>query len=65
MCGQFHVKLNETGGFVVCFFGSKMKLAAVSCFEGAKIMKPSRVGREKNETDGRGRGEFLKIAEGA
>ena len=54
MCGQFHVKLDETGCFVFCFFGSKMKLAVVSWVKLAKIVKPSRFGREKIETEGRG-----------
>ena len=47
----------ETGWnwwFFFCFFSSKMKLAVVSWVKLAKIVKPSRVGREKNETDGRG-----------
>ena len=57
VCGQFHLKLDETGRFVFCFFGSKMKLAVVSWVKLAKIVKPSRVGREKNETDGRGVGK--------
>ena len=48
VCGQFHVKLDETGGFVFCFFGSKMKLAVVSWVKLAKTVKPSRFGREKN-----------------
>ena len=54
------------------FFGSKVKLAVVSWKKLAKIMKPSRFGREKIETDGRGDvniySEFLaskvKLADG-
>ena len=49
--------LRETGETMVTFlrfFGSKMKLAVVWWVKVAKIMKPSRFCREKNETDGRG-----------
>ena len=49
---QFHVKLDETGWFGFSFFGSKMKLAVVSWFYGAKIMKPSGSVGKKNETNG-------------
>ena len=48
------MKLDETGRFVFCFFGSKMKLAVVSWVELTKIVKASIFGGEKLEADGCG-----------
>ena len=45
--GQFHVKLAKNLGFFYVFLAQKMKLAVVSWVKVAKIMKPSRFGREK------------------
>ena len=62
MWHSFTWKLDETGCFVLLFLlAQKMKLAVVSWVKLAKIVKPSRFGREKIETDGRGEAAFRQF----
>ena len=54
LCVPFYVKLAKNGGLFYVFLAQKWNWLWFHDLKVVKIMKPSRFGREKNETDARG-----------